>query len=175
MFFIYLLTMPGAPFVYYGDEIGMRYLPQTSKEGGYNRTGSRTPMQWDSKAKNLGFSGANKKLLYLDVDRAEDAPCVKQELAYPLSFTNTIKDVIALRHKYPDLQASAQLEILQMSDDGVLCYKRGEHIAVAFNPTNEQRKLLVPMGEVLYQTGAFMRTDDGTVLVPTSAIIFKLN
>lgn len=38
-----LFTLPGAPFVYYGDEIGMRYLPLPTKEGGYFRTGSRTP------------------------------------------------------------------------------------------------------------------------------------
>ena len=39
------LTLPGVPFIYYGDEIGMRYQKLTSKEGGYQRTGSRTPMQ----------------------------------------------------------------------------------------------------------------------------------
>ena len=33
--------MPGAPFIYYGDEIGMRYVENlTSVEGGYGRTGS---------------------------------------------------------------------------------------------------------------------------------------
>lgn len=41
------MTMPGIPFVYYGDEIGMEYIPDMpSKEGGFTRTGSRTPMQW---------------------------------------------------------------------------------------------------------------------------------
>lgn len=35
--------LPGAPFIYYGDELGMRYRPLPSKEGGYTRTGSRTP------------------------------------------------------------------------------------------------------------------------------------
>ena len=35
------LTMPGAPFIYYGDEIGMRYVEGlVSKEGGYGRTGA---------------------------------------------------------------------------------------------------------------------------------------
>lgn len=43
------LTMPGAPFIYYGDEIGMRYVEGlVSKEGGYGRTGASSPMQWDS-------------------------------------------------------------------------------------------------------------------------------
>ena len=40
--FTFLLTMPGCPFIYYGDEIGMRYMHGLkSKEGGYERTGSR--------------------------------------------------------------------------------------------------------------------------------------
>ena len=47
--FAFLLTMPGAPFIYYGDEIGMRYVEGlTSVEGGYERTGARSPMQWDN-------------------------------------------------------------------------------------------------------------------------------
>lgn len=46
--FAFLLSMPGAPFIYYGDEIGMRYVEGLdSVEGGYGRTGSRSPMQWD--------------------------------------------------------------------------------------------------------------------------------
>ena len=50
--FAFLLSMPGAPFIYYGDEIGMRYVKGlTSVEGGYGRTGSRAPMQWDSGGK----------------------------------------------------------------------------------------------------------------------------
>lgn len=56
--YAFLFTMPGVPFLYYGDEIGMRYLPLKSKEGGYQRTGSRTPMQWGG-GKNLGFSDAS--------------------------------------------------------------------------------------------------------------------
>ncbi len=45
----FILTMPGVPFIYYGDEIGLR-MPHglASKEGGYQRTGTRTPMQWSA-------------------------------------------------------------------------------------------------------------------------------
>lgn len=174
LFYVFLLTMPGVPFVYYGDEIGMRYLPQPSKEGGYNRTGSRTPMQWDSRAKNLGFSGANKKYLYLDVDRTPDAPCVKQELHFSLSLVNTVKKLIALRRAVPELQADADLQILQCDDSGVLCYKRGDNVAVAINPTNGQLALSMSVGEVLYQQNAFMRKDDKTILAPQSAVVFKI-
>ena len=70
-----LFTMPGAPFLYYGDEIGMRYRKLPTKEGGYYRTGSRTPMQW-APGENLGFSDAAPEALYLPVDPSPDAPTV---------------------------------------------------------------------------------------------------
>ncbi len=69
-----LLTMPGCPFIYYGDELGMRYRPLPTKEGGYTRTGSRTPMQWDAGEPNLGFSKADAGLLYLPVESGSPAP-----------------------------------------------------------------------------------------------------
>ena len=70
-----IFLMPGVPFIYYGDEIGMRYRNLPGKEGGYTRTGSRTPMQWDNSA-NHGFSQAAADALYLPVDEREDAPTV---------------------------------------------------------------------------------------------------
>ncbi|MDI9644308.1 MAG: maltose alpha-D-glucosyltransferase, partial [Candidatus Verstraetearchaeota archaeon] len=56
-----LLTLPGTPVIYYGDEIGMGdniYLG--------DRNGVRTPMQWSS-GLNAGFSKANPKKLHLPV------------------------------------------------------------------------------------------------------------
>ena len=54
-----LLSMPGAPIIYYGDEIGMGdnfFLG--------DRNGVRTPMQW-SPDRNAGFSRADPQQLYL--------------------------------------------------------------------------------------------------------------
>ena len=58
----FLLTMPGVPCIYYGDEIGMKYIEGLPDVEGSvltsrNRAGSRTPMQWDGSV-NLGFSTA---------------------------------------------------------------------------------------------------------------------
>ncbi len=94
-----LFTLPGAPFVYYGDEIGMRYLPLPTKEGGYFRTGSRTPMQWDGTA-NHGFSTAAADALYLPVDTADDAPTVEAQQADPNSLLHAVKSLLAFRHAH---------------------------------------------------------------------------
>ena len=57
--YAFLFTMPGVPFLYQGDEIGMRHIDEIpSKEGGYCRTGARTPMQWSDET-NAGFSDAS--------------------------------------------------------------------------------------------------------------------
>jgi maltose alpha-D-glucosyltransferase/alpha-amylase len=83
--FAFLLTMPGVPFIYYGDEIGMRNLKELpGKEGGYTRTQARTPMQWDNSV-NHGFSTAEKENLYLPVDSSSDAPTVESLTRVPHS------------------------------------------------------------------------------------------
>lgn len=169
-----LLTLPGVPFFYYGDEIAMRYIPQQSKEGGFQRTGSRTPMQWDADEKNLGFSSADRARLYLDVDRGDDAPCVRQQLEKPDSLINTLRKLIKLRQTYPQLQADGKPEILVCNDDGVLCYKRDD-IAVAFNPTDRQAVLPMRTDRQIFVTGNATNDGDNTLLAPQTAVIFALN
>ena len=81
--FAFLLSMPGAPFIYYGDEIGMRYVEGLdSVEGGYGRTGSRSPMQWDQGV-NAGFSTAPKEKLYISQDPKKDRPTVAAQIQDP--------------------------------------------------------------------------------------------
>ncbi|KAB7789634.1 alpha-amylase family glycosyl hydrolase [Bifidobacterium leontopitheci] len=101
-----LLTLPGVPFVYYGDEIGMRYRQLPSKEGGYVRTGSRTPMQWDG-GRNLGFSTAAADALYLPVDDDAAAPTVASQQADGGSLWHVVHDVLALRASTAALRADA--------------------------------------------------------------------
>ncbi len=56
-----LMSLPGTPVIYYGDEIG---LGDNIFLG--DRNGVRTPMQWSSD-KNAGFSRANPQSLYLPI------------------------------------------------------------------------------------------------------------
>lgn len=171
--YTFLLTLPGVPFFYYGDELGMRYIPQKSKEGGYHRTGSRTPMQWDAKKKNLGFSTAEQKDLYLDVDRNKNAPCAAQQMADDNSLWNLVRKLNGIRQQNEDLQADADMEVLTCDESGVLCYKRGS-LAVAFNPTDETQKLSIAVSEKIFEIGSAAAEKGGTVLAPQTAVIFKL-
>ena len=172
--YTFLLTLPGVPFFYYGDEIGMRYLPQKSKEGGYNRTGSRTPMQWDATQPNLGFSTADVNKLYLDVDRAPDAPCAKQQMGDENSLLNLVRKLNGIRQANDDLQSDGHLQMLACTEDGVLCYKRGEHTAVIINPTDEQRTTPIAVEDKIFEIGSAKFDGKTTTLAPQTAVIFKM-
>ena len=134
--YAFLLTMPGNPFIYYGDEIGMRYLPLPTKEGGYIRTGSRTPMQWDD-SENRGFSTADSSALYLPVDSAEDAPTVENQRQDPDSLWHTVQDILAIRHASADLKENTNLEVLYAKQNKrAFAYRRGGLLMLC-NPSGE--------------------------------------
>jgi maltose alpha-D-glucosyltransferase/alpha-amylase len=133
------LTMPGVPFIYYGNEIGMRQLdglPQI--EGAYKpRAGARTPMQWTSD-KNLGFSTAEPSSLYLPVDSAADAPNVAAQERDPDSLLNRVRRLIALKHAEPALTAYAEFVPLYAKASAcpfVYARASGDHVVLMmFNP-----------------------------------------
>ncbi len=134
--YTFLFTMPGAPFLYYGDEIGMRYRWLPTKEGGYQRTGARTPMQWSS-GKNLGFSTAEAEMLYLPIDDAPGYPTVEAQEADPKSLLNHMRAVIALRHSEEDLQCYSPFAVYSAEKGSRLfAYKRGK-LLLAVNPGTE--------------------------------------
>jgi len=143
--FAFLLTLPGVPFIYYGDEIGMAYQPDLpSKEGGYERTGCRTPMQWE-KGKNKGFSKAPTRKLYLPVDGRKGAPDVASQQGKPDSLLETVRQLVQLRHGNPALQARGSFKVLSGGlGSKPLVYlreKAGEKILVAVQPCARASRL----------------------------------
>lgn len=140
--FAFMLTMPGTPFIYYGDEIGMRQLdnlPHT--EGSYmGRAGDRTPMQWDNGI-NKGFSAAPAESLYRAVDLSADAPDVAAEERDPASLLNKVKELIKLRVSEPALVAYAEfVPVFALKDKYPLAYIRAngkERLLIVLNPAAE--------------------------------------
>ena len=111
-----LFTLPGVPFIYYGDEIGLRFqenLP--SKEGGYARTGTRCPMAWDN-SRNAGFSSAAKADCYLPPDDSPTAPNVATQELDEHSLLNHVRELLRLRREMPALGNTAQFAPLLAAD-----------------------------------------------------------
>jgi len=118
-----LLTLPGSPIIYYGDEIGMGdniYLG--------DRNGVRTPMQW-SRDRNAGFSTADESRLYLPVITdpvyGYQAVNVAAQRATPSSLLNTMRRLIATR-KRSSAFGRGTIEFLRPRNTAVLAFLR-EH------------------------------------------------
>ena len=170
--FAFLFTMPGVPFLYYGDEIGMRYRRLPTKEGGYRRTGSRTPMQWDE-GPNLGFSAGCADSLYLPVDPAPDAPTVAAQEGDPDSLLNTVRALLALRKEREELRENANLSILHAEKGEAFVYARGG-LMLAVNPGAREAAAPVAAGDrrVLYAIGGGRAEGERIVLEPQSFVVW---
>lgn len=160
--FAFLFTMPGVPFLYYGDEIGMRYLQLPSKEGGYGRTGSRTPMQWAA-GENLGFSASD--LPYLPVDLSAGAHTVEAQEGDETSLLCFVKRVLALRGEHESLQADGEFSVLYKGENGYpFVYRRGE-LVCGVNPSATAQSAPVGVKSVVFSEGG-AREEAGEILLP---------
>lgn len=176
--FAFLLSMPGAPFIYYGDEIGMRYVEGlTSVEGGYDRTGSRSPMQWDNTV-NAGFSRAPKKALYICQDESEDRPTAAAQMADEKSLWSEVKRLIQIRSQHKALQSRGRIEFVYAEKETYpLAYIRqaeGERILVVLNPSEKQVTFPceVILAEMIYSLGGEIAVDCKTATVPACSAGF---
>jgi glycosidase len=151
--YAFSLTMPGIPFIFYGNEIGMRQLYDLPYvEGAYKpRAGGRTPMQWKP-GKNLGFSTADPEQLYLAVDPAKDAPTVAEQEKDPNSLLNRVKRLIQLRKKEKALNAYSEFVPVYMKENSYpFVYARAYEnnmILVILNPAarkTEAKFILKPI------------------------------
>ena len=141
--YAFLFTMPGVPFLYYGDEIGMKYLFLKSKEGGYYRTGSRTPMQWTDEP-GKGFSEAPEEKFYLPVDSGKQAPTVEEQKGREGSLWQTVRDILQLRMRYPQLQADGAFRPYYV---GKRCFGYfRENLFLGVNPSGAEER--IPMEDV---------------------------
>jgi maltose alpha-D-glucosyltransferase/alpha-amylase len=116
-----LLSMPGTPIIYYGDEIGMGdnfYLG--------DRNGCRTPMQW-SPDRNAGFSRANPQQLYLpitiDPEYHYEAVNVENQQKNLSSLLWWTRRVIAMRKNFRAFSRGS-LEFLYPDNAKVLAFLR---------------------------------------------------
>ncbi len=116
-----LFTLPGAPVVYYGDEIGMGddiWLD--------DRDGVRTPMQW-SAARNAGFSIAEAEALYCEPLDDEvygyERVNVAAQRADSGSLWQRMRQMIATRKGHPAL-TRGEIRFLEIENNAILAFTR---------------------------------------------------
>ncbi len=116
-----LLSFPGTPIMYYGDEIGMGdniYLG--------DRNGVRTPMQWNSD-RNAGFSKCDPARLYfpvvMDPIYGYQVVNVEAQLSDQSSLLHWTRNMIALRKLF-QVFGRGTLEFLHPENRKVLAYLR---------------------------------------------------
>ncbi len=150
----------------------MRQLDLSSKEGGFGRTGARTPMQWTT-GRNAGFSTAPASELYLPLDPAKDRSTVEKQDGDPRSLLNHIRRLSKLRLKTPALQADgAFTPVFAKAKKYPFVYKRSgadSEILVALNPSRNAVKISLDLSlaqepETLLARGATLRAGKKAVL-----------
>lgn len=116
-----LLSLPGTPVLYYGDEIGMGdnvHLP--------DRDGVRTPMQWSAEP-NAGFSSATPELLYspliIHAEYHYQSTNVEAQQANPSSFLWWMKRALALRKQF-SVFGRGDIEFLHPENGHVIAFLR---------------------------------------------------
>lgn len=156
-----LLTLRGTPFLYYGDELGMKQAtipsdqardPWGSNVEWLSRDGARTPMQWDG-GPNAGFAAEGTEP-WLPVGPHHVTVNVAAELADPGSTLNLYRDLVRLRKEHRPLQIGSFLSHPASTED-VFAYRResdAETVTVVLNFSEEERTIRAGRGEIVFST-----------------------
>ena len=150
-----LLTLRGTPFIYYGEEIGMRDIPIRAKADVLDpigrrfwplmkgRDGCRSPMQWDA-APLAGFSWGGARP-WLPLHPNWEARNVEAQSADPHSLLNFYRRLIALRRASPALTGGL-FQPITFGTQYILAYLRQtaqQTVLVALNLSGRRKRLVL--------------------------------
>lgn len=147
-FMTFLLTTPCVPFIHYGDEIMMRNVKGLpSVEGSREeRSGTRTPMQWDN-SPSAGFSSASPKNLYLPIFTDNGKLTVATQDKDPNSVLNFVRELIKVRHEHPALANDGDWQTLSdINNPYPWIYSRNngkDTYVIALNPGEKKAEAIV--------------------------------
>jgi maltose alpha-D-glucosyltransferase/alpha-amylase len=149
---VLLMTLPGVPVIYYGDEIGMgdnHYLG--------DRDGVRTPMQWSADA-NAGFSRANPQQLHLPVVIDPEYHYTSLNVATQERRRSSLlwwmRRIISLRRRSRALN-HGELRILDTDNPKILAFLRAtqdEQVLVAANLSRHVQMAELDLSEAVGAT-----------------------
>jgi glycosidase len=150
LIFAFQTSWPGIPFIYYGDELGLRQQSSDNPvhEGHYpTRNGARTPMHWDDST-NCGFSTCLPTQLYLPVDPFPGDTTVATQEARSDSLLKRVRKLNALHRETPAFAADTPIEILGDGAPGEpLVFLRGsgkDSVLCFFQPADKYTRWLLP-------------------------------
>lgn len=156
-----LLTLPGTPFIYYGDEIGMlqaeiseslRMDPWGRSAKWLSRDGERTPMQWEP-GPNAGFTAKGVKS-WLPIGPDHEKINVESELDEPGSLLNMYRRLLELRSNRAVIRNGTFLSH-PGSSDAIFAYRRerdDETMTIILNFSEVSESLSVGPGRVVFST-----------------------
>jgi len=188
---ILLMTLPGVPIVFYGDELGLQDQPVPRDrqrdtfaftDGGVSRDPVRTPMPWAARRRNGGFSEAEESHLWLPVSRLLGQIDVETQLAAPDSLLNLYRALIAERQANTALLDGGYRLVSNQSElsGGVLIYDRvsaGEAVRVVLDVDGAGLEITLPMGSTLIlSTGARPPgpLSDSLLVAPNEGLLIRL-
>jgi glycosidase len=182
---VLLLTLRGTPYLYYGDELGMKQRsvsgldardPWGSAVEWLSRDGCRTPMQWTAE-RGAGFTTPEARA-WLPITDDFGTVNVESQLSDPDSILNMYRRLLALRRESEALRIGSYLTNPASTDD-VLAYRResdNETMTVVLNFSHEPRTLRLPSGGVAFSTLDPERSDRirGEIeLSPVEAVVVR--
>ena len=182
----FFLTMPGVPFIYYGDEIGLKQNPAApSTDGSGFRAGCRIPMLWNATA-NAGFSTASVDKIYIPQDPDPNRMTVEKAEADPNSLLHYVRAMLRLRKEVPALGADASWKLVSSLEQPYpMVYERkqgNERCYVVLNPSAKAVTVTLPSESTKpvliggnYKKCTYRQTGKGDVISisPVSAAIYK--
>lgn len=165
-----LYSLPGAPIIYYGDEIGMGdniWL--------FDRNGVRTPMQWDDSL-NAGFSKADPEKLYAPVIDSDDFSFKKvnvdSEDKDPDSLLNNMRYLINLRKSHP-IFALGEYQFLAQDRTECLIILRSfgaDRILCILNLTDKPQSIMLDLSEFAGRTITELVTNEERGIISQDAM-----
>ncbi|GAB3835724.1 maltose alpha-D-glucosyltransferase [Dactylosporangium cerinum] len=145
-----LLSLPGSPVIYYGDEIGMGdnvYLG--------DRDGVRTPMQWNVD-RNGGFSRSDPSRLYLPMNNGwvygYQSVNVERQKEEPASLLHWTRKMLAIRKRHTAF-ALGDFTDLNGSNGAVLAFLRryqDEVLLCVHNLSKHPQPVQLPLGDLFH-------------------------
>lgn len=154
---IYLL-LPGHPFIYYGEEIGLR--------GSGIDENKRLPMIWDKKD-DTGLTKGPVDANY----KGKQEESVKEALKDKNSLLNHYKKVIAIRNAYPQL-TQGEFQSVDLNNDAIYA-SLSDDILIIHNLSDTNQIFQVEYDKIVSINGKYIKKDKKIELGPKGTILIE--